>query len=365
MSKDYYKILGVEKTATEDDVKKAYRKLAHQYHPDHSGGDEKKFKEINEAYQVLSNKEKRTQYDRYGSNFDGAQGHGGGNPFGGFGFGEGQGFGFGFDPGSMGDMGNLSDVFDAMFEGLGGKRRRTYARGGDLELVHELTLEDAYAGKKTSVKFKTAVSCTHCSGVGHFPDAGFTPCESCDGRGEVRESRSTFFGNFSKVRPCTKCAGVGKIPKKQCVACSGTGRMIGDRNIDVLFSAGIHDSQIIKVPGAGEAGDRGATAGDLYIHVRIKPHKIFERRDDDLVMKQEVSLLDLLLEKPMIVSTLGGKKITLNIPEHVSIKNPIKIAGEGMPKFGSYSKGNLYVELDVKTPNKLTPAQKKTLEDLF
>lgn len=363
MSKDYYKILGVEKTATEDDVKKAYRKLAHQYHPDRTGGDEKKFKEINEAYQVLSNKEKRTQYDRFGANFEGFQaGHGGGNPFAGFGFGDGAEFGFGFDPGNVGD---ISEMFDAVFEGLGVKRRRTYQRGGDLELAHELTLEEAYAGKKESIKFKTTVACTHCSGIGHFPDAGFTPCEPCDGRGEVRESRSTFFGNFSKVRPCIKCAGVGKIPKKQCIACSGTGRIVGDRNIDVAFAPGIHDGQIIKVAGAGEAGDRGAAAGDLYVRVKIKPHKIFERRDDDLLMRKEVSLVDLLLDRPIIVEALSGKKITLTIPEHASVKNPIKVAGEGMPKFGSYSKGNLYVDLDVKTSKKLNTAQKKALEDLF
>lgn len=361
--KDYYKILGVEKGASEEDIKKAYRSLAHQYHPDRAGGDEKKFKEINEAYQILSNKEKKNQYDRFGTTFNGSAGAQGGNPFAGFGNG-GFDFGFGFDPQNMGDVGNMSDIFDAVFEGMGVKRRRTYHRGADLEFKKEITLEEAYVGKKDRIQFQTMIACVACKGVGHMESGGFNECAVCDGRGEIRESQSTFFGNFSKVRACTKCGGVGKIPKKICGVCAGAGRVKGERSVDVDVAPGTADNQIIKIVGAGEAGDRGAASGDLYVNIHVKLHKVFERRGDDLVMKQQVGLLDMLLEKPVVVGTIGGEKITVNIGEEVSLKTPIKIVGGGMPRLGGHGKGNLYVELDVLTPKKLNTSAKKILEEL-
>lgn len=359
--KDYYKILGVTKSASEDDIKKAYRKLAHEYHPDKAGGDEKKFKEINEAYQVLSNRDKRSYYDRFG---EAAPGMGGSGPFGGFRE-DGFGFGFGFDPSNLGDIGDVGDIFDTIFEGLGVKRkRRTYQCGADIETTVDVTLEEAFAGVKKQLRYRTSITCEKCGGAGHFPDAGFSECAACDGRGEVRESRSTFFGNFSQVRPCAKCNGLGKIPKKICGACSGAGRTTGERQVDVVIAPGVADGQIIKLVGMGEAGEREGGVGDLYARVRIKPHATFARQGDDLLVKKEVSLIDVLLGTPLELSTIGGRKMTTTVPEHFSLKNKLKIDGAGMPRFSGYGYGDMYVELDIKTPKHLSSAAKKLLEQL-
>src|SRR3989344_5184002 len=219
--KDYYKILGVEKSADEEEIKKAYRKLAHQYHPDKASGNEEKFKELNEAYQVLSSKEKRAQYDRFGRVFEGAQGspHGG-NPFGNGDFG----FGFGFDPNNMEDLGGISDIFEAFFDGLGVKKRKAYHRGSDVEILQSLTLEEVFRGVEKKIKIKLFQSCGACKALGYLSDAGLTECATCSGRGEIKESRSTFFGSFSQVRSCPKCVGVGQIPNKTCGDCRGMGR---------------------------------------------------------------------------------------------------------------------------------------------
>ncbi len=358
--KDYYKTLGVQKGSSEDDIKKAYRRLAHEHHPDKAGGDEKKFKELNEAYQVLSNKDKRAYYDRFG---EAQPGMGGGQgPFGGFGDG---GFGFGFDPSNLGDFGDAGDIFDSIFEGLGMKRkRRTYQRGADIEAVIEVTLEESFGGVKKQLRYRTSVVCEKCGGVGHFPDAGFSECGACDGRGEVRESRSTFFGNFSQVRQCAKCVGLGKISKKVCGSCSGVGRATGERQVDVTIAPGVADGQIIKLVGMGEAGERGAGVGDLYVRVRVKPHGVFARQGDDLFIKKEVSLVDVLIGTPLEFPTIAGKKVTATIPEHFSLKSKLKIDGAGMPRFGGYGHGAMYVELDIKTPKHLSVSAKKLLEEL-
>lgn len=362
--KDYYKILGVEKGATDDDIKKAYRKLAHQYHPDKAGGDEKHFKEINEAYQVVGNSEKRKTYDRFGSGaFDGSAGggFGGFDPFGGGGQG---GFGFGFDPSNMEDMGSVSDIFDMFFEGLGVKRRKTYKKGSDLETRVTITLEEAFAGVKKNIVIKTFVRCEKCGGMGHFPDAGFDKCATCDGKGEIRESKSGFFGSFSQVRPCAKCFGTGQIPKKTCAACLGAGRVTNERKVEVAIAAGISDGQLIKLAGLGEAGERGAGTGDLYVAVTVQPHKVFERHGNDLLLRASISLLDILLEHPLTITTIGGKKLDVAIPADFNLKNKIKLSGEGMLILGGYGRGNLYIDLDVKTPKHLSSEAKKLLEEL-
>ncbi len=351
--KDYYKILGIEKSATDDDIKKAYRKLAHQYHPDKASGNESKFKEINEAYQVLSSQEKRSYYDRFGSapNQSGG-GFSGGNPFAGFDFGGG-----GFDTSSFEDLGSVGDIFEAFFEGFGGKKRKTYKRGSDLEIVHEITLEEAYHGLKNDFEIKTFIVCEKCLGVGHAVEAGFNKCSTCDGQGEIRESRNSFFGSFSQVRSCAKCFGSGQIPKKMCGICSGSGRIMGSKKIKVVIAAGIADGQIIKVANAGEAGEHGGGVGDLYVRIKEKPHAIFKRESQDLVLKAAMSIVDILLEKPIIITAISGKKIEVNIPTDFNLKNKIKIAGEGMPRLGSFNKGDLYIDLDVKTPKNFSLEQ--------
>ncbi len=350
--KDYYKTLGVSRDASDEDIKKAFRRLAHEHHPDKAGGNEAKFKEINEAYQALGNKEKRAQYDRFGRTFDGAGG-GAGGPFG----------GFEFDSSQFGDLG---DIFGDIFGGFGfggGQARRSEQRGGDLETRLELSLEEAFAGLKKKVHINTLVKCMTCDGAGHFVKEGFDTCKVCGGAGEVRETKRSIFGAFARVAQCDKCNGRGKIPRKNCGTCRGAGRMRSERVIDIDIAPGIGDGQIMKIIGGGEAGERGVISGDLYIGIQVRHHGTFQRVGDDLVMKYAIPLVDVLLEKPIKTISISGKIIETQIPRGHDLRLPIKISGEGMPHFGRHSRGDLYVELKVKTPEKLDPELKKYLND--
>ena len=359
MPDDFYKILGVSRGASEEEIKAAYRKLAHKYNPDKAGGDEGMFKKINEAYQTLSNKEKRAQYDRFGKTFSG----GGGQGFDPRNFG--GGFDFGFDPGSFEDLGNLGDMFDAFFEGMGVKRRRkSYARGSDLEFHEEIALEDAFKGITKPISFKTYLVCAKCTGLGHFSKEGFTDCAQCDGRGEIQESRKTFFGNFQQVRECKKCAGQGKIPNKICGTCSGSGRVMSERTLEINIARGIADGQVIKVANAGEMGEHGAEAGDLYVRVKVKPHAVFKRDEDDLIMSHKVELMDLLLEKRVHVKTLGGEMKSVPIPNGFLFGDELQLLGEGMPHLGGHGKGNLRINLEVEMPKKLSRKAEELLKEL-
>jgi len=356
---DYYNVLGVDKGASEEEIKKAYRKLAHQHHPDKAGGNTEKFKEVNQAYQVLSNKEKRAQYDRFGRVFDGSTGSAQGGPSGGFDFGG------GFNPGNFEDMGNINDIFDAFFEGLGvKKRRKDYHRGADLEMVRDITLEESFRGAEKKVKLQSYTPCEKCSSLGYFSEQGTKECSTCNGRGEIKENRSTFFGNFSQIRSCAKCHGTGQIPNKPCVTCKGSGRIAASKDITIKIIPGIEDGQIIKVPGGGQAGERGAGTGDLYVRVKITPHKVFSRRGADLLVKKEITILDALLSKKIEIPTIGGNKIFIEIPPGFNLKERAKIPGEGMTKLGGHGRGDLYVEWDVHTPKKMSSKAKKILDDL-
>ncbi len=350
---DYYQILGVQKGATDEEIKRAYRKLAQEHHPDRPTGNEKKFKEINEAYQVLSNKEKRAQYDRFGKTFNGA---------GGPGFSGGAGF-EGFDM-NFGDFGDLSDIFETFFTGMGGKRRKTYTRGSDLQFIQEITLEEAYQGIKKEIRFKVHETCKTCAGLGYFEKEGTSTCATCDGRGEIKEVRNSFFGSFQQVRACGKCHGTGQIPNKTCTLCKGAGRIAGSKSLTVEILAGVADGQLIKVSGAGEAGERGAPAGDLYIQVRVAPHRAFRREHDDLVVVKSLQVTDLLLSSSFEVVTIGGEKITIEIPAGFDLRQRLKISGRGMPHFGRSGRGDLFVEFDVRAPKKLSAKAKKIVEDL-
>lgn len=376
--KDYYRILGITKTASEDDIKKAYRKLAHQYHPDKAGGDETKFKEINEAYQVLSDKSKRAQYDRFGT----ADATNFGSQWGGFGGAGGQQWNggnvnwgnVGFDPSQFGDMGDFGDIFETIFEGMGGRpRRKTYEKGSDLEVREELTLEDAFRGVVKTVRFRSFVQCATCAGKGAEPSSGFEKCSACDGQGEVREQRRTFFGTFSQVRTCAKCHGSGEVPKKPCSVCKGAGRLLADREAKIEILPGIEDGQLIKLQGMGEAGERGAANGDLYVRVRVKPHRVFERRGADFIVSRELPLTDALLGKTLKVPSISGGEISFEIPAQFNLKDMLHIPHEGMPRFGSTrvgatapsgSRGDLLVNFIIKAPKKPGGKAKKLLEEL-
>ncbi len=354
--KNYYDILGVTKNASDEEIKSAYRKLAHKYHPNRPGGDEKKMKEINEAYEILSNKSKRGQYDRFGS--VGGQAGFGGNPFSG-------GINMEFDPSAFGDLGDLGDIFSAFFEGAGMKqKRRTYNRGSDIKIGAEISLEDAFSGTVKEIRYRTQIKCEKCGGAGHDAKAGLETCPVCAGRGEIRESRNSFFGNFVQVKQCAKCFGTGEIPKKICEDCHGTGRKIGEKIARAEILQGIQDGQIIKVSGFGETGERNAGVGDLYVVVKIKPHPVFERRGDDLVVRKEASLIDILLGRKIKIQTISKNDLSIEVPANFNLKNEIRIPGEGMPHLGSFGRGSLLVDLEVKTPKKLSAKAKKLLEDL-
>jgi molecular chaperone DnaJ len=225
-------------------------------------------------------------------------------------------------------------------------------------------LEEAFSGVKKNLRIETWVACEACAGAGHFAKEGFDVCKTCDGRGEIRETKKSFFGAFARVVQCGKCRGLGKIPKHLCAKCSGVGRLKGERKVDIDLASGISDSQIIKISGMGEAGESGTGSGDLYVHVRVKPHGIFSRAGDDLIIKQSAPLLDILLEKPIKIKTISGKNIEVKVPADFNLKNKIRISGEGMPRFGFFGRGDLYLDLEVKTPKKLNSEAKKILEKL-
>ena len=365
MSKDYYKILGVSKNATEDEIKKAFRKLAHQYHPDKEGGDEKKFKEANEAYQVLSNKEKRAQYDQFGQTFsaqDGPAYGGDGFPFGGF---QNGGFNVNFDQGDIGD------IFEAMFGGnpFGGGGRETRAartRGADIEFAETITLEEAFLGARKTIRFETYSKCEKCSGRGYDFAKGTKQCGTCHGKGQVREERRTILGTIASVRACVSCKGTGTIPNEPCKECRGTGRVMGKKEVVLDIPQGIEDGQVMKYAGQGGAGEAGSANGDLYIVVRIKPHKDFERVKTDLYAVKEVSVMDILLGKQIPIKDIDGSLYSVKIPEGFDIKNPFRIPGRGMPRPGvfSISRGDCFVTFSFKTPKHLSKKARELLEKL-
>jgi len=361
MAKDYYKILGVSRAAGPDEIKRAYRKLAHQYHPDKKGGDEGKFKEISEAYRVLSDGQKKAQYDRFGAT-DFAGGFDPGAA--GFGFGaQGGGVnwdfsGLGFDPENLEGFG---DIFETFF---GGARRRTYTRGADIEVTVAITLEEAFNGLKKKIEYTTFRNCEGCNGLGYFEKEGTTTCKACGGKGEIKEARQTFFGNFAQVRACEKCAGTGQIPNKVCSSCRGQGRITGKKTVTLDIAPGIQSGQIIKILKAGEAGERGAAAGDLYARIQVLPHRVFGRNIDNLFIQKEVSLVDILLGKEIELPTIAGKNVRVTIPGGFKLKDKLKISHQGMPRFGRTGYGDLIVEFDVRTPKKISKRAKELLDEL-
>ncbi len=348
--KDYYETLGISRTASEDEIKSAYRKLAHKHHPDKPEGNAEKFKEISEAYSVLSNKEKRAQYDRFGRVSDGGGPGSGGNPFGGF-------DGVNFDFGNMGDLG---DIFETVFNMSGAGRSSghpAYARGADMRADISISLEEAASGKSVPISFRTFVACSKCSGKGYDSSKGLSKCKTCNGKGEIKQIRNTILGSFAQVSRCKDCRGEGEIPNSICSSCKGSGRIAGDKKIDISVPPGVKDGEMIKMKGAGEAGERNMSAGDLYASVGIKSHPVFTRRGDDLLIKREVSFMDILLGKKMKAPLLGGGEAEVEIPPNFSLRGELRVKGKGISKYG-----DLIIILDIRTPKKIDPKLKKLLE---
>jgi molecular chaperone DnaJ len=373
--KDYYELLGVSKNASEDEIKKAFRKLAHQYHPDKQGGDEKKFKEINEAYQVLSDKQKRAHYDRVGHaafQQGGGAGSGGfnwqgGNPFGGFSGGDFSGIHFDFGGGDFGDMG---DIFENFFGGGGRGRRQSAAaaRGGDVQILMEVPLAEAFSGIHRDISFRTLVTCRQCGGAGYDVAAGTKTCSRCGGSGVIKKRQRTFFGIIEQAYECDACFGTGKEPNKVCAECKGAGRVAGTKTITLDIKPGIYNGQVIKMAGHGEAGLRGTPAGDLYIKITLVPDNGVILEGTTIRMRKNISLADVLRGKKISITNVDGKRVEVDLAAQRNFSEPVMVRGQGAfgsgVGFGMQKRGDLIIDLNIVRPKKMSSDAQKLADQL-
>jgi molecular chaperone DnaJ len=371
MSKDYYNTLGVGKDASDDEIKKAYRKLAHKHHPDKTGGDEARFKEINEAYQVLSDKEKRSQYDQFGQTFEQAQAQGGARGFDGFrdfsSFADGFEFNFGSDArGGRSGSSGFEDIFGDIFEQAGfasrGRRSRA-ARGEDIQVDVEITFAEMAEGVEKELEIYKKVKCLRCSGDGVEPGSKKITCPICQGEGQVQTNRRTILGTFSQVSVCPECQGEGKIPDKKCKKCSGDGRTREYEKIKVKIPAGIKNGQSIRLENLGEAGEKGGEAGGFYVNIHIIPDKRFERKDDDIYLEAKISFSQAALGDKIDVDTIGGE-VKLKIPSGTQSGEVFRLKGHGVKHLSHFGHGDQYVKIQVVTPKDLTREEREIFEKL-
>ena len=353
--KDHYSTLGVAKSASKDEIKKAFYKLAAKHHPD-KGGDEAKFKEVNEAYQVLSDDKKRKEYDMYGESFSHSN-PGAGSGFGGFG---------GFDPSQFGgdmqfDFGDLGDIFGDMFSGFGygGQQVR---RGRDISIEIEIPFAESIFGTERKVLISKISKCKTCNATGGKPGSGTKTCDTCNGKGKIHETRKTFMGAFQTVKNCDTCEGVGTIPKESCTDCRGLGVKQVREEISINIPAGINGGEMIKMTGQGEAM-KGAQSGDLFIKVRVSADKHWHREGFDLVINHKIKLSDALLGTKELITGLDGD-ISFEIPAGVSIGEAIRIQGRGVPNSTRRGRGDVIVRLVIELPKKLSKKAKGLVEDL-
>lgn len=357
VKRDYYEILGVNKNASADEIKKAFRRLAVQHHPDR-GGDETKFKEINEAYEVLKEPSKRQRYDQFGHAGVGSSAASDGNPFSGFGYG-GQGQDFSFD---FGDLG-LGDIFGSFFGGehMGGRSSRK-TRGQDVETNIEITFEQAVFGTEIELNLTMQDVCGHCSGTTVEPGYDLKTCDNCDGRGQVTNVIRTVFGNIQQAAPCPKCNGQGRIPEKVCTVCHGSGTQRRNQKIGLKVPAGIDDGSTIRLREHGEAIAHGPK-GDLYVNIQVKPHKKFTREGDLILSTEHINMIDAALGTETEVDTVDGP-IRMKVPAGTQSGTDFKLSGHGVPHLNKKSRGAHIVTVVVDTPKKLSREQKDLLESL-
>ncbi len=351
--KNYYDILGVQKTASEDEIKTAFRKLAQRYHPDKKGGDEARFKEVSEAYAVLSDKKRRAEYDTYGRTFAGS-----GQPgFGGFDFSNFQDFQNGnFQGGNFQEF-DLGDIFGEFFGGGAGGRNR---RGRDVSIDIELTFREAVFGTNRRVLIAKVGTCDTCSGSGAKPGTKMSSCTSCNGKGEIRETRNTFFGNFTSSRMCPRCNGKGQVPESPCEACNGAGVRKREEEIQITVPAGVDNGEMIRMPGRGEAAAGGAS-GDMYVKLHVKEEKNYVRDGHNLVTVLPIKLTDALLGGEYRIPTLDGDE-KIAVPAGVPHGEIIKVRGKGVPH--GRGRGDLLVRVEIEFPKKLSKSQKELIEKL-
>ena len=349
-TRDYYEVLGVPKGASEEEIKKAYRRLARQYHPDVNKDDpnaEEKFKEINEAYEVLSDAQKRAAYDRFGHagtdpNFNGGGGFGG---FGGF------------------DFGGFGDIFDMFFGGTGRRRDTGPVRGDDLRYDLRIEFEDAVFGKEMTIRVPRIELCPTCHGNKAKPGTPIKTCTQCNGTGQVQTVQSTPFGRFSTVRPCDRCQGEGKTIETPCPECAGRGRVRRVREINIKIPAGVDTGHRLRVAGEGEAGLRGGPPGDLYVYISVKPHRLFQRTGNDVILEQTISFAQAALGGTVEVPTLDGKT-ELKIPEGTQPGTIFKMRGKGIPYLRGSGRGDQLVRVKIEVPTKLNSAQREAVQKM-
>ena len=352
MSKDYYAALGIEKGASQDDIKKAFRKLAHKYHPDKNGGDSSKFKEISEAYSVLGDEKKRAEYNTYGRTF--SEGAGAGAQ----GFGA-EGFDFsGFNAQGFQDF-DLGDIFGEFFGG--GSTRQRARRGRDISIDAELSFSDSIFGVERKILLNKTSYCETCKGSGAEPGTDIKTCETCNGKGTLRETRRSLLGSFTTQKTCTECHGTGKIPKEKCHTCHGAGIQKKEQEITVRIPAGIEVGEMIRLTGAGEA-IQGGVSGDLYIKIHVKPHAIFKKDGVNLTMNLNIKLSTALLGGEYTIETLDGD-IKVKVPAGVAIGEVLRVKGKGVP-IEKNKRGDLLIKLNIQIPQKLSRSAQKLVEQL-
>ena len=352
--KDYYDVLGVSKTATADEIKKAYRKLARQYHPDVNKDNPEaaeKFKEASEAYSVLSDEQKRAQYDQFGHAAFENGGAGGAGGFGGF-----EGFG-GFGGGGM------EDIFDMFFGGQGRGSRGSNAgpqRGADLRFDLEITFEEAAFGLEREISLYRDEQCPHCHGNGAGPGSKVETCPECHGSGEIRFTQNTMFGQMTNVRPCPKCHGEGKIISEPCKECRGQGTVKKNKKLKVKIPAGVDNGSRLRVAGEGEAGVKGGPSGDLYVYLYVKPHKFFERDGTTVYCEVPINIVQATLGDEIKVPTLDGQ-VVMKVPEGTQPGKVLRLKGKGIPSLRNSTRGDQLVRIKVVVPQKLNEKQKDAL----
>lgn len=350
--RDYYEILGVEKNASDADIKKSYRKLAKQYHPDVNQGDkssEAKFKELNEAYEILGDSQKRSQYDQYG--------HAASDP---------NGFG-GFGGGSADfDFGGIGDIFESFFGGSGfGKSTRNKKgpqKGADLKYAMEIAFEEAAFGIEKEIIINRMENCKPCNGSGSKPGSNSSSCAHCNGTGQVQYKQSTPFGQFVNVKTCDVCRGEGKVIADPCTTCQGKGKVKNSVKLKINVPAGIDDGQTISLRGEGEPGLKGGPSGDLYISIRVRTHSIFQRQGTDVVIEMPITFVQGALGTELEVPTLDGK-VKYTIPEGTQTGSVFRLKGKGIPFIRGNGRGDQYIKVNIEVPKKLNEKQKAILKE--
>lgn len=345
MADDYYHILGVQRSATKDEIKRAYRKLAHQHHPDKGGGDEEKFKQVNEAYQVLSDDQKRSQYDQFGQAFESAGGPGAG------------GFNVNFE-----DLGGFGDIFEQFFGGRGQREGRQVRRGEDVAVDVTIDFIESAQGVTREVTTTLFQTCEHCHGNGAEPGTPIKDCPNCQGTGVINRHQQTMFGTFVQRTACPECHGEGKKAETPCSVCRGAGRQRRSRTLEVAIPAGIADGQTLRLSGSGEVPPRGGLAGDLYVTIHVTPHKQLRREGDDVHSKTTVSFVDAALGTNVAVPTLAGNR-KVPVAAGTQPGTRLTLDGQGFPSVQTGRRGDHVVTVSVEIPRKLTRQQKKLLEE--